>query len=275
MDSRPLSPSSKVVIVGLAPRLRRSCYRHQIQRLAYLNLDQANGGIIRNLGEAGIAIQAVAPLCPNQEVFLRFDLAQPRVRVQATGRVAWADPAGQAGVEFLSLPQRSRRLLKEWIFIQLLTMAVQATGATYVEGGEQAAELLFSARSRPAIRLEPEVRAAAWLAEDKAEDTQPRSFDLSWFPFAISAPALSRLVDGLILLSAVLLFAVICMVMIGAVPAWPVALILGLGITAVFAALYWFLFWFWIGGTPGSFLAGITLATFDEDIQADDRPRFR
>jgi hypothetical protein len=272
MDSRPLSPSSKVVIVGLAPRLRRCCYRHQIQRLAYLNLDQANGGIIRNLGEAGIAIQAVAPLCPNQEVFLRFDLAQPRVRVQATGRVAWADPAGQAGVEFLSLPQRSRRLLKEWIFIQLLTMALQATGATCVESGEQAAELLFSASSRPAIRLEPEVREA-WLAE---ENKQPRAFDLSWFPFAISAPALSRLVDGLILLSSVLLFAVICMVMIGAVPAWPVTLILGLGITAVFAALYWFLFWFWIGGTPGSFLARITVATFDEgDIQADDRPRFR
>jgi len=270
MDSRRLSSSSKAFIVGLAPRLQRCCYRHQIQRLAYLNLDQGNGGIIRNLGEAGIAIQAVAPLCPNQQVFLRFDLAQPRVRVEATGRVAWADPAGQAGVEFLSLPQRSRRLLKEWIFIQLLTMA---TGATYVESGEQATELLFSARSRPAIRFEPEVKAA-WLAED--EDKQPRALHLSWFPFAISAPALSRLVDGLILLSAVLLFAVIGMAMIGAVPAWPVALILGLGVTGVFAALYWFLFLFWIGGTPGSFLARLTVDTFDDgDIQAADRPRFR
>src|ERR1700730_18639099 len=273
MDSRPQSPSSQAVSAGLAPRLKRRCYRHQIQRLAYLNLDQANGGIIRNLGEAGIAIQAVAPLCPNQQVFLRFDLAPPRVRVEATGRVAWADPAGQAGVEFLSLPPRSRRLLKEWIFIQLLTMALQATGATYVESGEQAAELLFSARSRPTIRFAPEVRAAC-LAED--EDQQPRTFDLPWFPFAISASALARLVDGLILLSAVLLFAVICMAMIGAVPAWPVALVLGLGVTSVFAALYWFLFWFWIGGTPGSFLARLTGDTFDKgDIQADDRPRFR
>src|ERR1700693_1056991 len=128
MDSRRLSPPSKAVIVGLAPRLKRCCYRHQIQRLAYLNLDQGNGGIIRNLGEAGIAIQAVAPLCPNQQVFLRFDLAHPRVRVEATGRVAWADPLGQAGVEFLTLSQRSERLLKEWIFVQLMATAQHAAG---------------------------------------------------------------------------------------------------------------------------------------------------
>jgi len=46
---------------GSAPRRRRRHYRHQIRCLAYLNLDQSNGGIIRNLGEAGITVQAVAP----------------------------------------------------------------------------------------------------------------------------------------------------------------------------------------------------------------------
>ena len=79
---------------------------------------------------------------------------------------------------------------------------------------------------------------------------------LPWFPFVMSARALAHLVDGLILLSALLLFAVICIAMIGAVPSWPITLILGLGAAAVFAIVYRFLFRFWLGGTPGAYLAG-------------------
>ena len=258
---------------GLSPLGRRRHYRHQVQSLAYVNLDQGNGGIIRNLGDSGIAIQAVAPLLVHQQVFLRFELANPRVRVEATGRVAWVDPMGQAGVEFLTLSPRSGRLLKEWIFVQLMASAQHSAGESallYDESGQEAAELLFSSGARPAIRLEP--KAAARLSET---DNQPRVVHLPWFPFAISAPALSLLVDGLILLSAVLLFALICMAMVGVVPAWPLALVMGIGVAAVFAVLYRFLFLFWMGGTPGSWLAGLTGAFDKNEIPADDRPRFR
>ena len=170
---------------GLSPLGRRRHYRHQIQSLAYVNLDQGNGGIIRNLGDSGIAIKAVAPLVVNQQVFLRFELSNPRVRVEATGRVAWVDAMGQAGMEFLSLPQRSGRLLKEWIFIQLMALA-------------------------------------------------------------------------------------------GVVPPWPMALVMGLGAAAVFAVLYRFMFLFWMGGTPGNWLAGLTGdESLGNEVPADERPRFR
>jgi hypothetical protein len=269
MDFR-VAPSPNAV--GLTPLGRRRHYRHQIQSLAYVNLDQSNGGIIRNLGDSGIAIQAVAPLHVNQQVFLRFDLANPRVRVEATGRVTWADPVGQAGVEFLTLPQRSQRLLKEWIFVQLMASAQHSAGDStllYGKSSHEAAELLFSSEARPAIRLE----AVARLGET---DRQPRALHLTWFPFAISAPALSRLVDGLILLSAVLLFALICMAMVGVVPPWPLALVMGVGVAAVFAVLYRFLFLFWMGRTPGDWLARLTGDAFDgNEIPADDRARFR
>jgi len=96
-----------------------------------------------------------------------------------------------------------------------------------------------------------------------------------WLPFAISANALSWLVDGLILLSAVLLFALICIAMVGGVPAWPLALVVSLGATAVFAVLYRFLFLFWIGGTPGNWMAGITGDGCNGAKEVDDRPRFR
>ncbi len=259
---------------GLSPLGRRRHYRHQVQSLAYVNLDQGNGGIIRNLGDSGIAIQAVVPLLVNQQVFLRFELANPRARVEATGRVAWVDPMGQAGMEFLTLSQRSGRLLKEWIFVQLMASAQHSAGDSallYGKSSQEAAELLFSSRARPAIRLEPR-EATARLSE---ADKQHRAVHLPWFPFAISAPALSLLVDGLILLSAVLLFALICMGMVGVVPAWPLALVMGIGVAAVFAVLYRFLFLFWMGGTPGNWLAGLTEACDRHEVPADDRPRFR
>src|SRR4029077_5863451 len=107
MDLRVATPS-QTKAVGLRPVGRRGHYRHQIQTLAYVNLDQSNGGVIRNLGDAGMAIQAVTPLFVNQQVFLRFDLSYPRVRLEAAGRGTWADPVGRAGVEFLALSQRSR-----------------------------------------------------------------------------------------------------------------------------------------------------------------------
>src|SRR5882672_3503750 len=140
-------PASHAFATGPSTRRRRRHYRRQLQTLAYLNLDQSNGGIIRNLGDSGIAVQAVAPVRADQQVFLRFDLANPRVRVEGTGRVAWADPMGQAGIEFLSLSQRSRRGLKEWVFIQLLTTAQTTADSNFVYTGD-AAELLFSSTSR-------------------------------------------------------------------------------------------------------------------------------
>ncbi len=270
MDSRHPAAASHAAATGLACRRQRRNYRHQIQSLAYLNLDQSNGGIIRNLGDSGIAVQSVAPLSPNQQVFLRFELAHPRVRVEGTGRVAWADPMGQAGIEFLTLAQRSRRGLKEWIFIQLLNTAQATAESNFAYGGGAADELLFSPTPRPAIRFE----TAVSLTREGEQNTH--FLHLPWIPFAISARALALLVDSLILLSAVLLFAVICMAMIGAVPAWPITLILGMGVCAVFAILYRFLSRFWIGGTPGAYLAGLTNDALNGmNLEADERPRFR
>jgi len=261
--------------VGLATRPPRRHYRHPIHTLAYLSLDHTNGGIIRNLGETGVAIQSVAPVSANQQVFLRFELANPRLRVAATGRVAWTDSLGQAGIEFLALSQRSRRLLKEWIFLQLLTTALQTKGdlnLAYGGNGEEAAALLFSAASRPAIRLEPKA-LATFQAEEK--DERAGDLHLSWLPFAIGSRALSRVVDGLILLSSVLLFTVICVAIVGAVPVWPVAAAFSAGVTGALGGIYWCLFLFWIGCTPGTYLARLACGrSVDGNVKAEDRPRF-
>lgn len=252
------------------PRPRRRHYRQKVQNLAYVRLDQANGGIIRDLSESGIAIQAVAPLRVNQEVSLRFELLNPRARVEARGRVAWADPLGQAGMEFLDIAERSRHLLKDWIFTQLMATAQHAERAESIfihHGSENATELLFSDGARPAIPVEP--------ADDANEQQEPQSsVQLLGSPFRISPWGISRMVDGLVLLCAVLLFAIIALGMTNLFPAWPLAIALALGIISMFAAVYWYLFAVCVGMTPGEHLARVAYGNL-ADAEEEELPRFR
>jgi len=256
----------------------RRPYRQKIRTLAHVNLDAANGAILRDLSEFGIAMQTVAPLTPDQQVHLRFELPAPRVRIEAAGRIAWTDSWGQAGVQFLDLPQRSQRLLKEWVFSQILSAAYlfSPCESVEVEGNraEGATELLFSASARPAIQLEPQPADPLALPDQEA---RPQRFRLLWCPVPISLSALTKLLDGLILLCAVLLFAVLSLAMTNTLPTWPVTIVLSIGITAVFVALYWFLFVFWIGATPGEHLA--RLARFESGNgmygEEEDQARFR
>ena len=244
--------------IGFADAVRRTQrrpYRQKIRTLSHVSLDatHGHGAILRDLSEFGIALQTVTPLAHDQEVSLRFELPAPRVRIEAIGRVAWTDSWGQTGLQFLNLPPRSQRLLKEWIFTQILSGAyLFAPCESVAEEGnrvEGATELLFSAAPRPAIKLEPhEVHLPA-------SNARPRSVRLLWCPLPISLSALSKLVDGLVILCSVLLFAVMSMAMTSILPTWPVTLALTTGVTAIFVAAYWFLFAFWFGKTPGEHLA--------------------
>jgi len=262
--------------IASVPRNLRRPYRQKIRTLAHVNLDAANGAILRDLSEFGIAMQTVTPLTPEQQVQVCFDLPSPRVRIEAAGRIAWTDAWGQAGVQFVDLPERSQRLLKEWVFVQILSAAYLfapcETAAVAGNRAEGATELLFSAAPRPAIQLEPARSVVLPVPESQARRLRPL-----WCPAPISLKALSKLLDGLILLCAVLLFAVMSMVMTDVLPTWFVTLPLAIVVTAVFAGLYWFLFVFWFSSTPGEHLA--RMAYFESGGgmygEVEDQARFR
>ena len=162
--------------VSIPPRQARTHYRHELRTLTYVTLDEANGGIIRNLSHEGVAVQAVAPLHLQQRVRLHFDLRSPRVRVETSGEVCWARSSGQCGIRFVDLPARTGHQINEWIFSNLLdALARDAShprsisgasifGASVVSilgeddiGEENSAEesdgLTVSPSPRPAIRL--------------------------------------------------------------------------------------------------------------------------
>jgi hypothetical protein len=275
MDSPPnLAESVETHEPDTAARKSRS-YRHGVHRLAYVNLDHANGGIVRNLSETGVALQAVAPLHVNQQVHVRFELMAPRLRVEALGRVGWADSFGQAGVQFLNLPQRTQRLLKEWIFTQLIASAYRASEDSIFIQSETEIDLLFSPAHRPTISLNPAVSGARDLQTSKSliDEDRVRFF---WCPVAFSADSLSWLIDSLILLSAVLLFLMLSLAMTHTLPAWTVVSGLGLGVACLFTMVYWFLFTFWMSATPGTCLVHHACITEHGTRQDEaDRPRFR
>ena len=221
--------------------------------MAYVKVDSGNGGILLDIAESGMAARVVASLQPDQPVHLRVDLPDPRLHFEAEGRVAWIDSTGQTGIELLEFPPRSARLLKDWLFTQLLADAQRLHEDT-------AAELLFSDTSRPAIRLaRPPMPAQKRLR-------------LLWLP--VSTSGFARLVDGLALLCAVLLFSVLSLTLTDVLPSWPIATALLFGVSGVFALLYGFLFSVWFRTTPGTRLAQLA-GRGSAKGNADDQTRFR
>jgi hypothetical protein len=258
------------------PLKRPRPYRHGIHRLAYVNLDHLNGGIIRNLSERGIALQAVAPLRANQLVHVRFELMSPRVRVDAVGRVGWVDSSGQAGLQFLNLPQRTQRLLKDWIFTQLLASSHRSSEDSIFLPTESAVELLFSSAARPTICLDSSMGGEPNLHNSELTD-EDAIVRFRWCPVAISAGSLSWFIDSLILLSAVLLFLMVSLALTHAIPGWTTVSALALGVACLFTSLYWFLFTIWMGATPGISFAHRAFVNSADGAGPDelDRPRFR
>jgi hypothetical protein len=247
------------------PENHRLYHRQKLRSLAYLQFDAQKAGIIRDVSEAGAAVQVLTPFALNRRVRIGLDLPNPRVRFEAEGRVVWTDSLGQAGLEFLALAPRSRQLLKEWLFTQALTEA-------QFWAREEREELLFSNPSRAAICLggaKPGADEPPRLGRDA-----PR---IGFLWFAVSPLRFSRFVDGLALTCAVLLFSLLTLFLTDALPRWPLAVAFLAGLTAVFGLLYWFVFAVWFGITPGNRLAQLARSEAEEKSPKVDleRARFR
>src|SRR6267154_4892954 len=148
-------------------RQARGHHRHDLHTLTYVVLDEANGGIIRNLNHEGVAVQAVAALRPQQIVRLRFELRFPRVRVETRGEVVWSTSSGQCGIRFVDLPPRMVRQINEWIFGNLLESIPRHSAdagsilwnvSSISSGTEVGDGLVVSPAPRNVIQLEPQTQ---------------------------------------------------------------------------------------------------------------------
>jgi hypothetical protein len=255
-----------------APALRRVHYRHPLSSLVYATLDDGNGGILRNLSESGAAIQAVAALRLGQTLRMRFDLFHPKTRIDLQARVRWANASGQAGVVFTDLTPQVRRQLNSWIFQSLLRGLEPSS--PMLTNSATADDLILSASARPAIRISPAVSGRAFTGAP-AVVAEPQ-LAISWWPQPLSFRNLARMMDVLILLSAVLLFFCVFLAVAQTIPPWPATVALIAGVAGLFTALYW-LICAWIGcETVGVQLAKIALSDSARPaLRREPQPRFR
>jgi hypothetical protein len=89
------------------------------RRLVTVNLDDKDAGLMVDISEAGMAVQALARIKQGAITSLQFELPGTTTRIEATGNVAWVDlTSGRAGLSFQNLPDASATCLREWLGVK-------------------------------------------------------------------------------------------------------------------------------------------------------------
>ena len=275
-----------------AARQARVHPRHELHTLTYVTLDQANGGIVRDISHRGVGGQMVAAAPPGQQLRVRFELNHPRLRVETLGEVSWSMRSGQCGIRFLDLSPSMGRQINEWIFGNLLEAvslhceregsiffgtaltepAFASTPGTlsFPNAAPEEDGLMVSAGPVPVIELE--LPAGADLPSLQRASEHSGTSQLDWLFQPLSGRGLAWTINTLVIVAALLLFALIFLSITGEPPRWPVATA---SAAAIFvAALYWGFFRLFGGSTPGARLARMAGLDVEESEEATDA-RFR
>lgn len=255
-------------------RNTRAEHRHDLRTLTYLTVNHVNAGVIRNLNQSGVGAQLVTPLHPGEQVRLRFELRNPKLRVDILGEAVWASSVGQCGIRFLDLPRTTRQQLNSWIFGDLL----ESISLHAVQSGSVSSSQLFSPPSiveadsaeslrraeeldglmvsgHPAMVIQLPLRPAPVQAAltTAVLPTARETVSLDWLSQPLSPPAIARLIDFLAVLAAFLLFAFIFLSITRDAPPWPFTMAAaGAGAVAI---VYWGFFWVFGGQSLGTRLA--------------------
>ena len=264
---------------GLSPpRQARAQHRHELRTLTYVTLDQANGGIVRNLSHRGIGVHVVAAVRPKQQLRVRFELRYPRLQVETRAEVVWATFSGQCGIRFLDMPPALKQQINQWIFGHLLEgISLHAENAESIfspkpdnvvrdpaadsdhsslAASEEADGLIVSATPVKVIELprRREPPEPALSDEGAVDETQPLSAE-DWLSQPLSGRTLAWTVDSLVVVAALLLFTLVFLSVTGEAPKWPLPMVSGAALTM--AGLYWAFFRYFAGGSLGTRLARI------------------
>lgn len=97
---------------------RRIDPRRQVSSIIYVQLGEDNGGVILNVGEGGLAVQAALALTVENLPPLRFQLSVNKW-VQASAQIAWLTQSKRtAGLRFQGLSENARSEIREWLALE-------------------------------------------------------------------------------------------------------------------------------------------------------------
>jgi hypothetical protein len=249
--------------------------RHELHTLTYVTLDQANGGIVRDISHQGIGVQMVAAVPAQQQLSVRFELGHPRLRVETLGEVSWSKRSGQCGIRFLDLSPSVARQINEWIFGNLIEEVYQhwaREGSIFSGTGLEDAGLMVSADAVQIIEMPASPDLPGYDLPSRQRAHELRTSKLDWLFQPLSGRGLIWTVNTLVVVAALLLFALVFLSITGEPPHWPLATA---SAAAIFVAgLYWGFFRLFGGVSPGARLARMAGLDLEEGEEATDA-RFR
>src|SRR5580700_4839711 len=83
---------------------RRAHTRFTASSLSYIDLGEANGGLILNLSEGGVSVQAAEVLIGDVYPRIRFHLPKSEDWIDTGGRIAWRGKTKkEAGIRFVDM----------------------------------------------------------------------------------------------------------------------------------------------------------------------------
>jgi CheY-like chemotaxis protein len=91
---------------------------HTQATIDYAGTEKAKATLV-NLAEDGMAVNFGKKLPPTCKVYFQFQLPGQMANVRLSGQVMWQDWNGRAGIQFVDVPQSSRRVLQEWLKMNL------------------------------------------------------------------------------------------------------------------------------------------------------------
>jgi CheY-like chemotaxis protein len=102
---------------ALLSRERRRAIRIPVQAPVEITLPDTRklDGILLDLSETGMDVLTAEAQVSGSLLEFRFQLPDGALQLQARGQVAWANPNGQTGVQFLDLENASKENLKTWL----------------------------------------------------------------------------------------------------------------------------------------------------------------
>jgi CheY-like chemotaxis protein len=92
----------------------------------YAGEEQAKATLV-DLAQDGMAVQFGKRLPPTCKVYFQFQLPGQTTDVRLSGQVVWQDWNGRAGIQFVDVPQASRRVLREWLRVSLADVPKEST----------------------------------------------------------------------------------------------------------------------------------------------------
>ncbi len=137
-------------------------YKARVPVHAQATVDYAGGEQARatlvDVAEDGMAVHFGTKMPPTCRVYFQFQLPGQKATVRISGQVVWQEWSGRAGVQFVDVPQTSRRLLSEWL---------QANRETPVKE-----ELLEEAVGADSSRTSQVVAAAVQVEKQEGKDRE-------------------------------------------------------------------------------------------------------